>query len=124
MLPTLEMLRRDEYSPMSFEEISNVSKKLVRLICLKGFDFDTSIVDQSALIFSRLEEVVVTSWNGADIQFIATILENSITPQGRTCLKKLVLKLFRPVRPTAPSVDYTQLNSSLIKVIEVRILPI
>jgi hypothetical protein len=121
-LPKLEMLRRDTY-PVSFDELSAVSKNLISLICHKGFDIDTSIVDQSALIFSRLEEVVVTSWNCSDFQFIATVLDNSIPPQGRTCLKKLVFRLFRPVRPTATSVDYTQLNSSLIKVIEVRILP-
>jgi hypothetical protein len=80
LLPKLEVLRRDD-SPMSFEELSSVSKNLVSLRCMKGFDVDTAQFDISSLIFKRLEKFEVKSEIDSDFQFIATILKNSI-PQG------------------------------------------
>jgi hypothetical protein len=117
MLPKLEEFCRDD-SPMSFDELSAVSKKLGSLICLKGFDFDTSQFDVSSLIFPSLKEVKVVSENESDLKFIVNVLENSI-PQGRGFLKSLVVRRSLSIHPsTNPSV---QLSTSLINIIEVRI---
>jgi hypothetical protein len=119
MLPKLEVLRRDD-SPMSFEELSAVSKSMVSLRCMKGFDFGTAQVDLSGLIFSRLETVEVWSEKDTDLQFTATVLENSI-PQGRGFLKSLVLGHTASARPFRnSSVDYVQFSTSLIRIIKVR----
>jgi hypothetical protein len=111
MLPKLKVLRRDD-SPMSFDELSIVSKNLVKLLCSKGFDFldfDNTQIDMSLLVFPHLEKV-----------FIVNVLKNSI-PQGRGFLKSLVLCHSSSDQPTTnSSVDYSQLIPSLIKVIEVR----
>jgi hypothetical protein len=118
MLPKLEELRRDD-SPMSFDELSTVSKNLVSLACLQGFDFDHVGIDISSLVFPCLENVKLSSDNASDMQFIANVLENSI-PQGRVFLKSLVLRSLRSAHPTTnSSVDYAQVKTSLIKVIEV-----
>jgi hypothetical protein len=105
-------------SMMSFDELSAVSKDMNSISCDSGFNFNTSIVDTSALIFPHLEEVEVKSFNFFDLQFIATVLENSI-PQGRGFLKNLLLR--QTPRPGISYVDYGKLSASLIKVIEVRI---
>jgi hypothetical protein len=121
MLPKLVELGRDD-SPMSFDELSAVSKNLVSLGCSKGFDFDTAQVDISSLIIPRLERVAVDSENNHDLQFITTVLENSIH-RGRGFLKSLVLRSLLSTQPTSnSSVDYVQLITSLIKIIKVRIL--
>jgi hypothetical protein len=118
MLPKLESLRRDDY-PLSFDELSAVSKNLVSLRCMNGLDFDTAQVDITSLIFPYLEDVDFMSKNDSDLQFIATVLKNSI-PQGRVFLKRLVLRSLRSAHPTTnSSVDYAQVITSLIKVIEV-----
>jgi hypothetical protein len=107
---------------MSFEELSAVSKNLVSLACLKGFDFDAAQVDISPLIFPFLEKFMVESEKDSDMQFIANVLENSI-PQGRVFLKRLVLKYLRSAQPSyISSVEYAHLSTSLIKIIQVRIL--
>jgi hypothetical protein len=62
---------------------------LVSLTCLKGVD--TAQVDISSLIFTCLEKVTFVSENESDMQFITTVLENSI-PQGRGFLKSLFLR--------------------------------
>jgi hypothetical protein len=119
MLPKLVELRRYDY-PMSFDELSAVSKSMVSLTCMKGFDFSTAQVDISSLIFARLEKVMVESEKDSDLQFITTVLENSI-PQGQRFLKSLVLCRSPSDQPTTnSSVDYPQIIPSLIKVIEVR----
>jgi hypothetical protein len=119
MLPKLEVLRKDD-SPMSYEELLAVSKELSSLTCLKGFDFDTAEVDFSGLIFSHLEKVIVVGKTDSDLRFIMTVLENSI-PQGPGFLKSLFL-FQSPSDPTdIASVEYGQLITSLIKIIEVRI---
>jgi hypothetical protein len=119
MLLRLKVLRRDD-SPMSFDELSAVSKNLVTLECLKGFAVDTAQVDISSLIFKRLERVKVKSENDSDLQFIATALENSI-PRGRRFLKSLQLCNPPSDQPSSnSSVDFAQLSTSLIKIIEVR----
>jgi hypothetical protein len=121
MLPKLEVLRRDD-SMMSFEELSAVSKNLVSLACLKGFDVDTAQVDISPFIFTRLKKVDFKSEKDSDFQFIATVLKNSI-PQGRVFLKRLVLRSLRSAHPTTnSSVDYAQVITSLIKILEVWFL--
>jgi hypothetical protein len=112
MLPKLEELRRND-SPLSFVEVSVVSKSLRSLACLNGFAFETAQVDISSLIFPCLETVVVESENDSDLQFIATILENSI-PQ----LKILFLR--KDAYTTDSSVDYVLLCTSLMKIIKVR----
>jgi hypothetical protein len=116
-LPKLEKLQRG-ISPMSFDELSAVSKSLVWLECWKGFDFDTSIVDFSALIFPRMEEVLISSRNDSALQFIVNVLKTSI-PQGRGCLKRLKLYVVDAPVQNTNSVDYIELGKSLIKVIEV-----
>jgi hypothetical protein len=103
---------------MSFDELSTVSKNLVALRCDFGFDFDTSIVDISELIFPFLEKVVVKSKKNSDLQFIATVLENSI-PQSRGVLKSLFLGCAPAENLTDVYVDYRLLASSLIKVVKV-----
>jgi hypothetical protein len=117
MLTKIEEFDRDYY-PMSFEEVSAVSKNLVSLRCMNGFDFDTAQVDISSLIFPCLERVVVKSEKNSDMQFITTVLENSI-PHGRGFLKSLRLRLLRAHPTTNSSVDYFRLSTSLIKVIKV-----
>jgi hypothetical protein len=121
MLPRLILLRRD-HSPMSFAELSTISKSLVSLICLKGFDVasDTAQVEISSLIFQRLENVVFKSENVSDLHFITTFLENSI-PQGRGFLKSLHLCIPpSALSTTNSSVDFAQFTASLIKIIEVQ----
>jgi hypothetical protein len=94
---------------------------MVSLTCSKGLDFDTAQVDISSLIFRHFERVRVDSENDADLQFIATVLENSI-PQGRGFLKSLVLNDSRTFHDdSTSSVDYRNLIISLIKIIEVQI---
>jgi hypothetical protein len=92
MLPMLEELRGDN-SPLSFDELSAISKNLVSLTCLKGFDFSTAQVDISSLIFTRLKKVRVESENYSELNFIVNVLENSI-PQGQGFLESLCLRLF------------------------------
>jgi hypothetical protein len=120
MLPKLEELRRGVGYPMSFDELSAVSKYLVSLTCMKGFDIDTAQVDISSLRYPRLEKVKVESEKDSDLQFIANVLENSI-PQGRVFLKSLVLRHII-VATEDSSVDYSQLSASLVKIIQVWIL--
>jgi hypothetical protein len=124
-LPELETLCRNDY-PMSFAELSTVSKNLVSLTCLKGFAFDTAIsilrfrVDLPLLILSRLEEVKFSSGNVSDLHFIIYALENSI-PQCRGGLKKLILRHNPLVHIDRSSYDDKKFSTSLIKVIEVCI---
>jgi hypothetical protein len=119
MLPKLEVLRRDD-SPLSFAELTTIPKSLRSLTCWKGFDSDTTQVDISSLRFPRLEKVKVESEKDSDLQFIATVLKNSI-PQGRGFLKSLFLEHYSSVpHTTNSSVEYGQLSTHLIKVIEVR----
>jgi hypothetical protein len=118
MLPKIKVLCRD-VSPMSYDEISAVSKSIVSLTCMKGFDFGPAHVDISSLIFTRLKKVDFKSEKDSDFQFIATVLKNSI-PQGRGFLKSLFLMNSRSAYPTTnSSVGYAQFIPSLIKVIEV-----
>jgi hypothetical protein len=121
MLPKLEELRRDD-SPISCIELSSVSKNLVSLRCMKGFDFDPAQVDMFSLKFPRLKMVEIESQNGSDFQFIVNVLENSF-PQGQGLLQSLFLRHSRSAYPTTnSSVEYDhQLIPSLIKVIEVRL---
>jgi hypothetical protein len=106
---------------MSFYEFFAVSKNFVSLTCIKGFDFDTAKVDFSSLIFPYLRDAMVVSENESDFQFIVNVLENSI-PQDRGFLKSLVLSHSPSLHPnTRYPVDYAQLSTSLIKVIEVWI---
>jgi hypothetical protein len=105
MLPKLEKLRRDD-SPMSFEELSAVSKSMVLLRCMKGFDFDPAHVDISSLRFPHLEKVTVVS-------------KNSIIPQGRVFLKSLILIHSPLYRRVNASINREQFIYSLIKIIEV-----
>jgi hypothetical protein len=107
---------------MSFEELSAVSMNLVSLRCDFGLGFDTSIVDLSALIFPELETVEIESEKESDLQFFASVLENSI-PQGRGCLKTLQLEYAPLDSPVDEHVDYGLLAASLNKVIEVWISP-
>jgi hypothetical protein len=99
---------------MSFDELSAVSKNLISLTCMKGFDFDTPQADISSLIFPSLQEVRVVSEKD-DLHFIATVLENSI-PRGLGCLK--ILFLFHS--PSDQPLDFAKMIPSLINVIEVR----
>jgi hypothetical protein len=87
MLPKLEELRRGD-SSMPFDELSIVSKKLVSLTCVYEFDFDTADVDISFLIITHLENVKFVGKNASELQFITSVLDNSI-PQGREYLKSL-----------------------------------
>jgi hypothetical protein len=103
---------------MSFDELSDVSKNLVSLTCLQGFEFNTARVDMSSLIFPRLEIVEIESQNISDLQFIATVLKNSI-PQGQGFLKSLFLRLSRRYRSFNSFFDHDQYIYSLIKIIEV-----
>jgi hypothetical protein len=107
MLPKINVLCRIG-SPMSFDELSAISKSMVSLICMKGFDFDHSHVDIRPLIFPCLEKVKVLSENDSDLQFIATILKNSI-PQWRGFLKSLVLRNSSSSRSVNSPVDNAQL---------------
>jgi hypothetical protein len=128
MLPKLEELRRDD-SPISCIELSSVSKNLVSLGCLKGFDFDYAQVDMSSMVFPRLERVRVESVKCSDLILITNVMENSI-PQGRAFLKHLVLRLLDAMNESHHlnnlSVDYAQfctsLSASLINIIEVRFI--
>jgi hypothetical protein len=119
MLPKLEELRRYS-SPMCYDELSAVSKDLVSLTCMKGFDFITEQDDISSLIFQRLENVLSKSENDSELHFITTVLENSI-PQGRGFLKSLQLSIPpSALSTTNSSVVHAQFTASLIKIIEVR----
>jgi hypothetical protein len=121
MLPKLEDLQRVD-SPMSFDELSAVSKSLRSLTCLQGFDFGTAQVDISPFISSRLETVEFYTEKDSDLHFIVNVLENSI-PHGQGFLKSLFLNNLRSSHPTTnSSVDYSLLSASLIKVIEVWFL--
>jgi hypothetical protein len=120
-LPKLEELKRGgyyTYNRMSVDELSAVSGTLISLTCEGGFNLPEQ-ADIPLLQFPRLENVDVWCKNASDLQFIATLLENSIPSSGHGLLKKL--ELVHP--PAVPSISFADteqlLKMSLTKVIKV-----
>jgi hypothetical protein len=104
---------------MSVDELSAVSNTLISLTCRDGFELPPNQADIPLLQFLRLENVDVRCKNVSDLQFILSLLENSIPSSGHGFLKKLEL-LQPPSVTSISSADTEQLlNMSLTKVIKV-----
>jgi hypothetical protein len=105
---------------MTFDELSEVSDKLVSLTCNGGLLINHNQVEMHLMRFPRLEEVVIRGMDESDLKFIISILEDSIPTSDRRFLKNLDLDLSQSIFSLS-SIDCQKLSSSLIKVIEVRV---